>query len=149
MSVAVIASLMVVYQRLVIVNMFASNLLTNVPSELIQIKTAQFNLLMIKHGKQVLVSSGEGLRAIGVDINWISAMGEKRKRILINRGFSFQEILICYEYKLDNGDNKFVFSGSYPWSDWMIVWSYFAARGNIRAVSLLSLFAAKSVEHYL
>jgi hypothetical protein len=84
---------------------------------------------------------------IGVNINWISAMGPKRKRILQNRGFSFQEKLLCYQ--IPERPNNFFFASSYTWSDWLRVWSYFASCGNAKAVELLRFLAEPGLEHFI
>ncbi len=130
--------------------MLATRVLSDVHSahsELIQIETTKFKFSVIKHGDELLMTSNQGLGMIGVDINWIASLG-KRKQILTKRGFSFKETLVGYQYEFASG-NKVFFCEAYSWSDWIIIWSYFAARGNFRAVSLLSIFAKKSLEHYL
>ena len=130
--------------------MLAIRVLTDVHSahsELIQIETTKFKFSVIKHGDELLMTSNQGLGVIGVDINWIASL-EKRKQILTKRGFSFKETLVGYQYEFANG-NKVFFCEAYSWSDWIIIWGYFAPRGNFRAVSLLSIFADKSLEHYL
>jgi hypothetical protein len=130
--------------------MLAIRVLTDVHSahsELIQIETTKFKFSVIKHGDELLMTSNQGLGLIGVDINWIASLG-KRKQILTKRGFSFKETLVGYQYEFANG-NKVFFCEAYSWSDWIIIWGYFAPRGNFRAVSLLSIFAEKSLQHYL
>ncbi len=130
--------------------MLATRVLTDVHSahsELIQIETTKFKFSVIKHGDELLMTSNQGLGLIGVDINWIASLG-KRKQILTKRGFSFKETLVGYQYEFANG-NKVFFCEAYSWSDWIIIWGYFAPRGNFRAVSLLSIFAEKSLQHYL
>jgi hypothetical protein len=130
--------------------MLATRVLSDVHSahsELIQIETTKFKFSVIKHGDELLMTSNQGLGLIGVDINWIASLG-KRKQILTKRGFSFKETLVGYQYEFANG-NKVFFCEAYSWSDWIIIWGYFAPRGNFRAVSLLSIFAEKSLQHYL
>jgi len=116
-------------------------------AEIIEVKIGRFQFSIFKHENQIFLPTNEGLRVIGVNINWISAMGPKRKRILQNRGFSFQEKLLCYEIK--SRPKNFFFASSYTWSDWLRVWSYFASCGNAKAVELLRFLAEPGLEHFI
>jgi hypothetical protein len=116
-------------------------------AEIIEVKIGRFQFSIFKHENQIFIPTNEGLRVIGVNINWISAMGPKRKRILQNRGFSFQEKLLCYEIK--SRPKNFFFASSYTWSDWLRVWSYFASCGNAKAVELLRFLAEPGLEHFI
>ncbi len=51
-------------------------------AEIIEVKVDQFQFFIFNHENQIFIPTNEGLRVIGVNINWISAMGPKRKRIL-------------------------------------------------------------------
>jgi len=116
-------------------------------AEIIEVKVDQFEFFIFNHENQIFIPTNEGLRVIGVNINWISAMGPKRKRILENRGFSFQEKLLCYQ--IPERPKNFFFASSYTWSDWLKVWSYFASNGNAKAVQLLRFLAEPGLEHFI
>jgi hypothetical protein len=102
----------------------------------IEINLDRFHFFVVKHEKQFFIPTNEGLRLINVNIDWISALGNRRKRTLERYGFSFKEQLICYEI-----EGRSFFGGSYSWSDWLRLWSYFASKGNSSAVRLLRVLA--------
>ena len=102
----------------------------------IEINLDRFHFFVVKHEKQFFIPTNEGLRLINVHIDWISALGNRRKRTLERYGFSFKEQLICYKI-----EGRSFFGGSYSWSDWLLLWSYFALRGNTSAVRLLRVLA--------
>jgi hypothetical protein len=116
-------------------------------AEIIEVKIDRFEFAIFKHENQIFLPTNVGLRVIGVNINWISEMGPKRKRILQNRGFSFQEKLLCYQ--MPSHPNNFFFASSYTWSDWLKVWSYFASIGNAKAVQLLQSLAEQGLERFI
>jgi hypothetical protein len=103
---------------------------------------------VVKHQNQIFIPTNEGLRLIGVNIDWISELGSKRRVVLKRWGFSFEEKLLCYEIQSDRGNNCF-FASSYSWSDWVAIWSYFASRRNFRAVRLLKYLAQKAWEDFV
>jgi hypothetical protein len=102
----------------------------------IEINLDRFHFFVVKHEQQFFIPTNEGLRLINVNIDWISALGNRRKRTLERYGFSFKEQLICYEI-----EGRSFFGGSYSWSDWLRLWSYFASKGNSSAVRLLRVLA--------
>jgi hypothetical protein len=102
----------------------------------IEINLDRFHFFVVKHEKQFFIPTNEGLRLINVNIDWISGLGNRRKRTLERYGFSFKEQLICYEI-----EGRSFFGGSYSWSDWLRLWSYFASKGNSSAVRLLRVLA--------
>jgi hypothetical protein len=116
-------------------------------AEIIEVKVDRFQFFIFKHENQIFLPTNEGLRVIGVNINWISAMGTKRRRMLRNRGFSFKEKLLCYQ--IPTRPNNFFFASSYTWLDWLKVWSYFASRGNAKAAQLLRFLAEPGLEHFI
>jgi hypothetical protein len=116
-------------------------------AEIIEVKIDRFEFAIFKHENQIFLPTNVGLRVIGVNINWISEMGPKRKRILQNRGFSFQEKLLCYQ--MPSHPKNFFFASSYTWSDWLKVWSYFASIGNAKAVQLLQSLAEQGLERFI
>jgi hypothetical protein len=119
-------------------------------AELIQVEVNKFKFFVLKHENQIFIPTHEGLRLIGVDVSWISAMGEKRKKVLKKRQFSFNEKLICYQtYQTDLNRINFFFAGSYSWSDWLILWSYFASYRNTKAIQVLRYLAEQGLEHYI
>jgi hypothetical protein len=63
----------------------------------IEIDLDRFHFFVVKHEKQFFIPTNEGLRLINVNIDWISTLGNRRKRSLERYGFSFKEQLICYE----------------------------------------------------
>jgi len=44
---------------------------------------------------------------------------------------------------------KFLFVTAYPYKDWLRVWSYFAKRGNTKAIAVLRGLAQYGLEAYL
>jgi hypothetical protein len=116
-------------------------------AELVPIEVGKFRLNALSHQNQIYIPTNEGLRIIGVDIRWIASQRKSGRRCpLFRRGFSFQEKLLCYPM---GDDGKFFFAGSYTWSDWLIVWEYFAAQGNSKAASILKALAEYGLTSFL
>ncbi|HEY9653388.1 MAG TPA: hypothetical protein V6C95_22195 [Coleofasciculaceae cyanobacterium] len=114
----------------------------------IEVHVDQYHFFVVKHQNQLFIPTNEGLRLIGVNIDWISELGSKRRAVLKRRGFSFEEKLLCYQIQSDGGNNWF-FASSYSLSDWMAIWSYFASRRNFKAVRLLKYLAQKAWEDFV
>jgi hypothetical protein len=57
----------------------------------IEINLDRFHFFVVNHEKQFFIPSNEGMRLINVNIDWISALGNRRKRTLERDGFSFNE----------------------------------------------------------
>lgn len=121
---------------------------TDNQAQRIEVHINQFHFFVVKHQNQAFIPTNEGLRLIGVNVDWISQLGSKRRAVLKRRGFSFEEKLLCYQIQSDRGINWF-FASSYSWSDWVAIWSYFASRRNFRAVRLLKYLAQKAWEDFV
>ena len=116
-------------------------------AELVPIEVGKFRLNALSHQDQIYIPTNEGLRIIGVDIRWITSQSRSGRRCpLTKRGFSFEEKLLCCPID-DSG--RFFFAGSYSWSDWLIVWEYFAAHGNRKAASILKALAEYGLTSFL
>lgn len=112
---------------------------------LIRIGKSTFHLLIYK--KKLYISVNEGLRIIGVDINWIPLdPKDRRGRILKKANFSFDRKLLCYQIGYQG---KLVFVEAYLYSDWLNIWSYFASRCNTKAINLLKSLAEFGLNQYL
>jgi hypothetical protein len=116
-------------------------------AEFVPIEIGRFKLNTLKHENTIYIPTNEGLKTIGVNINWIASQRKFGRRCpLFRRGFSFQEKLLCYPM---GDDGRFFFAGSYTWSDWLIVWEYFAAQGNSKAASILKSLAEYGLTLFL
>ncbi|HEY9599631.1 MAG TPA: hypothetical protein V6D33_18365 [Cyanophyceae cyanobacterium] len=121
---------------------------TDNQAQRIEVHIDQFHFFVVKHQNRIFIPTNEGLRLIGVNIDWISELGSKRRAVLKRWGFSFEEKLLCYQIQSELGINWF-FASSYSWSDWVSLWSYFASRRNFRAVRLLKYLAQKAWEDFV
>jgi hypothetical protein len=112
---------------------------------LIRIGKSTFHLLIYK--KKLYIFVNEGLRLIGVDINWIPLdPKDRRGRILKKVKFSFDRKLLCYQIGYQG---NLVFVETYLYSARLGVWSYFVSRCNTKAINLLKSLAGFGLNQYL
>jgi hypothetical protein len=104
-----------------------------------------FRLLIYKN--KLYISVNEGLRLIGVDINWIPDDPKDRRGIILKKiNFSFDRKLFCYQIE---NSGKYIFVEAYSYQDWLTLWEYFAKRGNSRAMSVLKWLAQFGMEQHI
>jgi hypothetical protein len=116
-------------------------------AEPILLKLGRTTIHLLIYGKQLYIPSHEGLYLIGVEPNWLNIPEKSRKeRMLKSLKFSFEEILLCYQI---GNPGQYVFVEAYSYQDWLIVWSYFASKGNSRAMSVLRWLAQFGMEEHV
>ena len=127
--------------------MVPEKLVDNQEARSILIHFSKFKFHLVTYENEMYVTVNEGLRLIDVDINWLSAAKVYRRyKTLRSQGFSFKEKLFCCQ--IENSE-KFLFVTAYPYKDWLRVWSYFAKRGNTKAIAVLRGLAQYGLEAYL
>jgi len=127
--------------------MVPENLVDNQEAKLIEIHFSKFKFHLVTYQNNMYVTVNEGLRLIGVDVNWLSnTHAYQRYKELRSQGFSFKEKLFCCQIE---NTSRFLFITAYPYKDWLRVWSYFAKRGNTKAVAVLRGLAQYGLEAYL
>jgi hypothetical protein len=116
-------------------------------SEPILLRFGKATIHLLIYAKRLYIPTHEGLRLIGVEPNWLN-VGKKsrRERLLKRQKFSFEEILLCYQI---GNSEQYVFVEAYSYEDWLIVWGYFASKGNSRAISVLRWLAQFGVEQHM
>jgi len=116
-------------------------------AEPILLRLGQTTIHLLIYGRQLYIPTHEGLRLIGVEPNWLNVPEKsKRERILKSLKFSFKETLLCYQV---GNPEQYVFVEAYSYQDWLIVWGYFAAKGNSRAMPILRWLAQFWMEQHV
>ena len=116
-------------------------------AEPILLRLGKTTLHLLIYGRQLYIPTHEGLRLISVEPNWLNIPEKSRKeRMLKSLKFSFEEILLCYQI---GNPSQYVFVEAYSYQDWLIVWSYFASKGNSRAMSVLRWLAQFGMEEHV
>lgn len=123
------------------------------PSTLPLAKVIKFQIdklslsVCIGKNEEIYVSDSEGLSVINVTLSWLIELnpGQKKALILKRNGFSFKEETLFYQDIDDVRASIFKTKGR-SWSDWLVVWEYFASKGNSKALSLLRNLAGQSIE---
>jgi hypothetical protein len=111
----------------------------------INIQIEKVSLCILCYQGIFYISDTEGLSIINVPLSWIIELNpaEKKARTIKRNGFSFKEETLFYE-------NTNVFKvRARLWSEWLIIWEYFAAKGNTKALSLLRGLAKQGIEQKL
>jgi hypothetical protein len=112
---------------------------------LVHLANKTFHLLI--YNEKLYIPTHEGLALIGVELNWLCfEKNSRRGKLLKRQNFSFKEILLCYETGIRG---KYVFVEAYSYEDFLIVWSYFASKGNSRALRVLMWLAQFGLNQYL
>jgi hypothetical protein len=104
----------------------------------------------IGKNEEIYVSDSEGLSVINVPLSWLIELnpGQKKALILKRNGFSFKEETLFYQ-DIDEARASIFKTKGRSWSDWLVVWEYFASKGNSKALSLLRNLAGQSIEQRL
>ena len=91
----------------------------------------------------IYISDHEGLSIINASTRWLVEINsaQKKARVLRSNGFSFKEKTLFYR------KTKIFQTQARIGSDWIILWSYFAGKGNTKAVSLLQNLALLGLEN--
>jgi len=105
----------------------------------------ELSLSALLYEGNLYISDPEGLSIINVPLSWIIELNpaQKKTRYLKSKGFSFQEEILFYR------ENHLFQIRARTWSDWLIVWEYFASKGNNKALLLLRYLAGQSLEQRL
>jgi hypothetical protein len=111
--------------------------------EVINVQIGSFLLSVFLEEDTIYISDKEGLSVINAPTCWIYELNpaQKKARILKSKGFSFQDKILFYQ------KNHIFQSRARIWSDWVILWEYFAGKGNTKALSLLRHLATQGLEN--
>lgn len=111
----------------------------------INLQIDNFSLCILCYKDIFYISDTEGLSIINVPLTWIIELNpaEKKARTIKRNGFSFKEETLFYE------KNDVFKARARVWSDWLIIWGYFASKGNTKALLLLRVFAKQGIEQQL
>lgn len=111
-------------------------------AQAIKLQIEKFSLSILLHSETIYISDDEGLSVIGVPITWLIELNlaQKKARTLKSSGFSFKEELLFYQ------DVCLFQVKARLWEDWLILWEYFAGKGNTRSLLLLRYLAAQGLE---
>ena len=106
--------------------------------------------ICIGKNEEVYACDSEGLSVVNVSLTWLIELnpGQKKALILRRNGFSFAEETLFYQNIDDINASIFKTKGR-AWSDWLVLWEYFASKGNSKALSLLRHLAEQSIEQRL
>ena len=119
------------------------DLVTATLAENIDLQIGRFLLSVLLYEDTIYISDNEGLSVINAPNCWIAEINpaQKKARILKKNGFSFQEKILFYQ------KNNLFQSRARIWSDWVILWEYFAGKGNTKALSLLRHLATHGLKN--
>jgi hypothetical protein len=111
-------------------------------AKVVLVQVEKFSLRVLLQSGAIFIPDHEGLTVIGVPLSWLLELNpaQKKAQILWHKGFSFKEELLCYQ-ELDVFQVK-----THSRSDWLILWEYFASKGNTKALSLLRHLAYRGLE---
>ena len=111
--------------------------------EIINLQIGSFLLSVFLEEDKIYISDNEGLSVINAPTCWIAELNpaQKKARILKSKGFSFQDKILFYQ------KNHVFQSRARIWSDWLILWEYFAGKGNTKALLLLRHLATHGLEN--
>lgn len=112
-------------------------------AERINLQIGSFSLPALLYKDTLYISDNEGLSVINAPTCWIVELNpaQKKTRILKRKGFSFKEEILVYQKRSLFQDRARI------WSDWVIIWEYFARKGNTKALLLLRYLATLGLEN--
>lgn len=115
----------------------------NILAKSTNLQIEDFLLAILLYQDTFYIADAEGLLLINVPAIWLSELNptQKKAQTLKKNGFSFQEKMIFYQ------ENKLFQVKARVWSDWIIIWEYFAGKGNTKALSLLRHLAVQGLRH--
>jgi hypothetical protein len=109
----------------------------------INLPIENFLIPVLLYDNTIYISDNEGLSIINASTRWLVEINsaQKKARALRSSGFSFKEEILFYR------KSKIFQTKARIWSDWIILWGYFAGKGNTKAVSLLQDLAIQGLEN--
>lgn len=109
----------------------------------INLQVEDFLFTVLLYRDIFYISDNEGLLLINVPAIWLTELNsaQKKAQALKRNGFSFQEETIFYQ------NNDIFQVKARVWSDWIIIWEYFAKKGNTKALSLLRHLAVQGFKN--
>lgn len=112
-------------------------------AEIIDLQVDRFLLSVLLDENNIYISDNQGLSVINAPTCWIAELNpaQKKARILKSKGFSFEDKIVFYQ------KNHVFQSRARIWSDWVILWEYFAGKGNTKALELLRHLATQGLEN--
>ncbi|MCA1991447.1 MAG: hypothetical protein LDL41_05285 [Coleofasciculus sp. S288] len=104
-------------------------------------KTTQINILVFFNSYYIEIY--EGFQQLGTEPTWLEELhdSERRKKTLRQKGFSGEIKTIDYQ---DN--DKIWRVQALSILDWISIWTYFAAKGNTKAIELLQSLAILNID---
>lgn len=104
-------------------------------------KTTQINVLVLYNSYYIEIY--EGFQQLGTQPTWLEELhdSERRKKTLRQKGFSGEIKTIDYQDK-----NKVWRVQALSILDWISIWTYFAAKGNTKAIELLQSLAILNMD---
>ncbi|GJD22695.1 hypothetical protein RIVM261_076510 [Rivularia sp. IAM M-261] len=93
---------------------------------------------------EIRISLASGLGIVGHTVEWISALALTPKKLhkLQNKGFTGRTIRCKVHI-----NNKETLVDTLGIRDWLIIWEFFATRGNTKAGEVLRACAEENVAH--
>lgn len=113
----------------------------------------RFILSVLIYQDLIFLSDTKGLSIINAPPTWLLELNPamKKARSLKKNGFSFQTETVYYPSNSNlvaTPPTVSIFScKARVWSDWVILWEYFAGKGNTKALALLRYLAIQGLEH--
>jgi hypothetical protein len=109
------------------------------------LKIQELSLPAFLYEGSLYICDQEGLSIINVSLRWLIELNPaQRKAMLLKKsGFSFREEMLFYQ------ENRLFQLKARVWSDWIILWEYFAKKGNSKALSILRHLATQGLEKSL
>jgi len=109
----------------------------------INLPLENFLIPVLLYDNTIYIADNEGLSVINASPSWLVEINsaQKKARVFRSNGFSFKEEILVYR------KNKIFQTKARIWSDWIILWGYFAGKGNTKAVSLLQNLAIQGLEN--
>jgi hypothetical protein len=105
------------------------------------VQVEKFSLRVLLHKGKIFIPDHEALTVINAPLSWLIEINpaQKKARILKQKGFSYNEELLYFQ-------DRVVFQvKTHSLSDWLVVWEYFASKGNTKALSLLRHLALEGL----
>lgn len=113
-------------------------------AKIIKVEIEAFSLQAFLFEDDLYIPDSSGLSIINAPISWIIELNpaQKKARVLKRNGFSFKEEILFYQ------ENSLFQICARAWSDWLILWEYFARKGNSKAFAVLRHLASRGLQSY-
>lgn len=113
-------------------------------AKILKLEIEAFSLQAFLFEDNIYIPDSSGLSIINAPISWIIELNpaQKKARILKKNGFSFKEQILFFQ------ENSLFQICARTWSDWLILWEYFARNGNSKAFAVLRYLASRGLQSY-